>query len=155
MIKKHNNNNQSILDNKLKEKPSINLSFIIKNKTKAAKKLKGISLKRVSSLTFITFLDKIAEIHNINNKLAKLDQIIFDKSNSVFPLTEANTFIKNSGAEVQKDTIVNPITNGDILNLSANETLQSTNKSPQLTSKYIHTIMRKKDINIKIKLDNQ
>jgi hypothetical protein len=74
----------------------------------------------------MNFLETIAEIHKIKSKLAKFDHIMLDKSKSVFHLKDARTFIKNSGAEVQKETMVSPITSGEILNFFATDTLQIT-----------------------------
>jgi len=89
-----------------------------------AKKLNGISLNNVLSLIFKVFFEILAEIHKIKSKFAKFDQIILDKSNSVCHFKEAKTFIKNSGAEVPKETIVSQITSGEILNFLAILTLQ-------------------------------
>jgi hypothetical protein len=41
---------------------------------------------------------------------------MFDKSKLFSHLRAAKTFIKNSGADVPKETIVKPITIGEILN---------------------------------------
>jgi hypothetical protein len=53
--------------------------------------------------------------HNINKIFERLDQTILEITISASHFIEDKTFTKNSGAEVQKEIIVNQITIGGIL----------------------------------------
>jgi hypothetical protein len=66
-------------------------------------------------------------------------QIIFQTAKSVFPRIAEIIFTINSGAEVQKATIVNQITIGGILNFIAIV-------EAHFTSKSAHSIRKKNQI---------
>jgi hypothetical protein len=74
--------------------------------------------------------------------LAILLQITFQTAKSVFQRTAETIFTTNSGAEVQKATIVNQITIGGILNFIAIVDAHFTSKSAHFISKKNQTTKR-------------
>jgi hypothetical protein len=75
-------------------------------------------------------IDAIPKIRNI---FAILLHNIFQIAMSVLLFTDANTFTTNSGADVQKATIVNQITIFEMRNFFATADDQSTSKSAHFT----------------------
>ena len=74
---------------------------------------------------------------NTNPMLAILEPIIFPTAIPDLPSKVAFKLTINSGAEVPKETIVIPISNGDTLNLFAKPTALLTRRSPPTTSRII------------------
>ena len=69
-----------------------------------------------------------ADIPSINRMLAMLLPKIFPIAISVLPFADAKILTMNSGADVPKETIVNPITMGEIFRLFAIEEAPSTRR---------------------------
>lgn len=77
----------------------------------------------------------IAETQRISKIFAILDHKTFPIVIPVAPLKLEETFTTNSGAEVPKATMVNPIIKSETLSLFAIEEAPSTNKSAPLMRK--------------------
>lgn len=77
----------------------------------------------------------MAVIPRTNPKLAILEPMMFPREISENPLRAACKLTSNSGAEVAKETTVNPITILDMLNLKDKATAALTRNSPPTTSK--------------------
>jgi len=80
--------------------------------------------------------------HNINNTLTMFEPITFEIAIWELPFKEEIKLTTNSGAEVQKATIVNPITKLEIPNFFAILQAHSTNISAHLI-KNINQIISK------------
>lgn len=95
-----------------------------------ANKPKGISFLTV--FIFAVNGNITADTHKISKIFAILLPTIFPIAKSVFPDKLEKIFTTSSGMEVQKDTIVSPMTILEILNLLAMDDAPSTNKSAPL-----------------------
>lgn len=112
--------------------PSNNISLAIIQSTSAPSRANGISFQIVDPFAVTGYT--IAVTHKMSKILAILLPNIFQIARSVFHSIAANTFTANSGLEVQKATIVSPITSGGILARSPRALAQDTSKSAHLIS---------------------
>ena len=83
---------------------------------------------------------KIALSHRINHKLNIFDHTIFHTDNDPLQFIADIADKNNSGAEVHMAKIVNPMNNGDNLNILATLTLELINLSAENQSKNNHNI---------------
>lgn len=100
-------------------------------KTKKSKEINiiiGQSLLRVATATGIGSIKAVKP--NTNEILAMLEPTTFPMAISGEPCKAAFKLTINSGAEVPKETMVIPITNGESLNFAAIPTAPLTNTSP-------------------------
>jgi hypothetical protein len=115
--KKPSKINPSIRLNIFSDAPQIRMSFTIRYNTNAASNEMGTSNRTVLRCTTSGYI--IPATPRIKSKLKLLLPITFPKAASVFPFTAEMTLTTSSGAEVPKETTVNPIARFDIPNFLA------------------------------------
>ena len=113
MAKKHRSNNPSVRLIILVEVLFINISLAHISNTKEDRIERGISLRRV--LRVITMGATNAVQPTIINVLKRLLPTTLPIAMSALPCSAPDILTANSGAEVPNDTMVKPITIGEIL----------------------------------------
>lgn len=123
--------------------------FVPKHKTMIpAKILNGISILYELFCEVIGYM--IAVTPKIINVLMVLLPKILVKAISLLPFMAAIIFTTNSGADVPKATMVNPITKSGMLRRLANPEAPSTNQLADAISSTKPTIKRKDDKSISL-----